>query len=215
MPPGKVTLQQKGDLKKIRTIIAIAIAIALIILLIIWEIQQTILLASPDSSLFIGLGWIIIAFLAYIYGIDPIASFLNPQRLWNFIIVNYAGIPIFSRGYSRKIEAEDSMIFAGIFHTSNTVLKYQLNSEMSLDIITLADRAILVKTISTGGNNLHFCLVIDHISFQFEIILEEIIDRIIRSEKFQKIRDFNSPTLDFDFVNPILTDLFMVKNGGK
>ncbi len=193
---------ENKTIKVIQITIAIVLSSMMSIFFIVWIILGK-TGERPDSSLFIALSWFIISFLAYVYGLDPISKMVTPQRIWNFIIINESGIPIFDISFSKDIKDYYAVAISGLIFATNAIMKEQLKQKGSLKSVTLKDRAIMINSI----NNLMFCLIIDHLSTQFEIILQEISNRILSSENFKQMKSFTHPKTNMGFVKSILIDL--------
>lgn len=183
---------------------AILIFFVMFIVLIVWVMGDT-SGAKPDTTIFIFFAWSVISFMAYTYGIRPLSRILSPQRIWAFIVINSrSGLPIYSKSFNSEIEDDGGgfLMFSGALNATNTIIKHHLNSPSSINLVTLDDKAVLVHQ----EKDVLFCLMIDHASAQFEIILDVLVNRITNHLEFQTLDTF-SPLIDTKFIDPILNGL--------
>ncbi len=188
-----------GERKPFQMLFSLGILLLSFIILIVWIAQAGPVGVSPDATLFIFFSWLVIGYFAFTYGVRPLSTILSPQRVWAFIVIDYSGIPIFTKSFS---EAHDYVLFAGAIKAANSMIQIRFNSPTSIDLVTFDDRAVMVRTV----NDLLFCLVVDHNSAQFEIILNDIVSRIILHDEYKEL-DFSSPRVDPEFMDIILADI--------
>lgn len=175
--------------------------------LFVWMFQDLPEGATPDATLFIFLSWAVILYLTITYGIRPLSTILSPQRIWSILLINSkSGLPIFSKSFEGVQHGPDYILFAGAINAANTMFQLQLNSPSSLNLVTLEDRAVMIHT----QDDLHFCIVVDHYSAHFELLLKAIVDKIRAHKKYKEI-DIFDPHLKTEFMDPVLTDLLEVK----
>lgn len=195
----------EGKRKTGQVIFSIIILGILIIGLSIWIGYSIGAQKTPDSTIFIFISLLTNGFLGYTYGYRPITNTLSPQRIWSFLVIDGTGIPVYDKSFGRVNRIGNEILFAGALNAVNSVLKYKLQSQSSLNSITMEDRAVMIR----NKENFLFCLIVDYETLQFEILLEEITERIANNPLFfeENLRGNRR----FDFIESYLMDMIKIK----
>jgi len=176
--------------------------VVLLLILVWWVISGDDSGVAPDVTGFILLSVFVTSFLGITYGLRPVSDILVPQRIWSFVIISDAGLPLYERDFSKVEQIGDLILFASALSSVNTVIMAQLRSKTPLQLILMEDRATMIFV----EDNFMFCLVADHDTLQLEIALDEIVSRIKAHPNFVKLK-LNSQT-NTNFIDAILDELF-------
>jgi hypothetical protein len=198
-----------GSRKIAQTSLAIILPGLIPFLLVIWLLQIN-PDVSPDVTLFIFLSIFITTFIGWTYGLRPISTILSPQRLWSFLVINAAGIPIYEKRFSKNQSIGDLTLFSGALNASNTMVKLELNSTSSLELVSMEDREVMIRS----QDPFLFCLIVDHESSQLDNVLDQIANSLSSNEKYLRDLEISKSkrkdvTEAKEFMDSLLNELLL------
>ncbi|MCH8908161.1 MAG: hypothetical protein IH840_13815 [Candidatus Heimdallarchaeota archaeon] len=194
---------KRGRQKAIPIFFLISLMGATVLLSIIWLFSNE----RTDSTPFILIVIFGFIFIGVTYGINPNSTILAPQRLWGFLIVTNAGLPVFEHHFSKDERIGELALIAMAITASNTIVVSHFASDSYVNEVVLEDRAILIEQV----DELMFCLIADYSSLQLQIVLNEAVKRIVEHIDF-KPTYLGDKYGKFSYVDQIIRDIFQTSS---
>ncbi len=162
------TLEGENRKNDYKSIIAAVILSSFVLLIIPWLVvaNQT---KTNNTDIFILFSSIIVSFFIYIYGIRPFAKFFTPQRIWQILVIDSAGIPVYQRVFNEEESIADPLLISASLAVVGKFLPKKIKLT-PIEEIKFSEKSITLLQ----KNGLSYCMISDNKSLQSQLLLTEL-----------------------------------------